>query len=44
VLCAWTVCSGMDAPGAFVNTADEMVRMPNNKANPANAGERFSRT
>src|SRR6516225_8799055 len=32
VLCAWTVRIGTDAPGAFVNTADEMVRMPNNKA------------
>jgi hypothetical protein len=31
-LCAWTVRSGMDPPGAFVTTADEMVRMPNNKA------------
>ena len=32
VLCAWTVCRGMDAPGALVNTADEIVRMPNNTA------------
>jgi NADH dehydrogenase len=37
VLCAWTVCRGMDAPGALVNTADEIVRMPNN-TEPAQYG------